>query len=676
MPNKLSRFWQELKRRKVIHVITVYAGAAFVIIELVSNITEPLTLPEWTPTLVIILLAIGFPIVIIVSWIYDVHPEGGIVKTEPADKVKTEEIPKSSNSWKIASYISFVVIVGLIVLNVIPRTKNKEILDKSIAVLPFLNDSPDQEMYFINGVMEEILDNLCKIEDLRVVSRSSVEQYRDKLKPIPVVAGELDVCYVLEGSGQRDGDNIRLTVQLLDARKDQHLWSESYYREIKDIFELQSEIAQLVAKELKAVITPEEIQIIEKTPTTNLTALDYYQRGREEYISYQLDNTNRTSLSNAILHYRSAIAIDPGYAKAYTGLALALWDSFWRETKLKVTFSEAEYRVLCDTVIAMVNKALEYDKDLEEAYLVRGLYYSSIREYNKADKEFDKSLRINPNYSWGYNCKADLQFSYLHSAVEGIKNKLKAIELERGTQLPQLLRELGWYYDMTGFFDKASGLFDQMFQLNKDTIMYYQYMSDLSFEEGDWQEYMNWSYRMLEIDPDTWWPNETLAWTYCLLGNIDTASYYLNRAFKLKEEMDLSLAGEMEILQAYIYWETGQKDMANNLFDKLIEYYEELLRTKPFSLTVSSYQEDYIYLMYLAEIYAVKGQHEKALDYLNRIDLISFKPYGLYMQLHESPFFKEIRTDPRFLSICNAMKTVWQAEHERIQQWLEENDML
>ena len=552
----------------------------------------------------------------------------------------------------------------------------KEILDKSIAVLPFLNDSPDQEMYFINGVMEVILDNLCKIEDLRVVSRSSVEQYRDKPKPIPVIAGELDVCYVLEGSGQRDGDNIRLTVQLLDARKDQHLWSESYYREIKDIFELQSEIAQLVAKELKAVITPEEIQIIEKTPTTNLTALDYYQRGREEYISYQLDNTNRTSLSNAILHYRSAIAIDPGYAKAYTGLALALWDSFWRETRLKVTFSEAEYQVLCDTVIALVNKALEYDKDLEEAYLVRGWYYSSIRGYDKADREFDKSLRINPNYSWGYNSKADLQFSYLHNAVEGIKNKLKAIELERGTQLPQLLGELGWYYDMTGFFDKAIGLYDQMFQLAKDTLQYYQYMSEPLFYEGNWQEYMNWSYRMLEIDSDAWWPNETLAWTYCLLGNIDTASYYLNRAFKLKEEMDLSLAGEMEILQAYIYWETGQKDKANNLFDKLIEYFEELLRTKPFSLTVSSYQEDYIYLMYLAEIYAVKGQHEKALEYLNRIDLTSFKPYGLYMQLHESPFFKEIRTDPRFLSICNAMKAVWQAEHERVQQWLEENDML
>jgi len=188
MPNKLSQFWQELKRRNVVRVITVYAGAAFVIIELINNITEPLHLPEWTPTLVIILLAIGFPVAIIFSWIYDVHPEGGIVKTEPAIKVKVEEFPRSSKGWKIASYISFVVILGLIVLNIIPRTDNKENLDKSIAVLPFKNDSPEQtEMYFIDGTMESILDNLCKIKDLRVVSRTSVEQYRNNPKPIPIV---------------------------------------------------------------------------------------------------------------------------------------------------------------------------------------------------------------------------------------------------------------------------------------------------------------------------------------------------------------------------------------------------------------------------------------------------------------------------------------------------------
>jgi hypothetical protein len=142
VPNKLSQFWQELKRRKVTRTITVYAAAAFVILELLSIIIEPLRLPDWTLQFAIVFLCIGFIIAVILSWIYDVHPEGGIVKTEPVHKVKEEDIPKSSYSWKIASYFSFVVIVGLIVLNIIPRSKlsnTKGILDKSIAVLPLDN---------------------------------------------------------------------------------------------------------------------------------------------------------------------------------------------------------------------------------------------------------------------------------------------------------------------------------------------------------------------------------------------------------------------------------------------------------------------------------------------------------------------------------------------------------
>jgi len=220
-PNKLSQFWQELKRRKVVRVITVYAAAAFVILELVDIITEPFGLPDWTLKLVVVLLSVGLIVSIMLSWIYDIHPEGGIVKTEPAGKVIAEEIPKSSSSWKIASYISFVVIVGLIVLNIAPLANNKkEILEKSIAVLPFKNDSPDEEkMYFINGTMEAILDNLCKIQDMRVVSRNSVEQYRDNPKPTPTVSEEMNVSYILEGSGHRDGENVRLIVQLLDGRE-------------------------------------------------------------------------------------------------------------------------------------------------------------------------------------------------------------------------------------------------------------------------------------------------------------------------------------------------------------------------------------------------------------------------------------------------------------------------
>ena len=274
--NPLS-FWQELKRRKVIRVITVYAATSFVILELISIIGEPFGLPDWTLRFVIVILCIGLIISIILSWIYDITPEG-IEKTKPVHKVTKEDKQVASNSWKVASYISFVVIVALVVLNIIPRnslSNRNEILDKSIAVLPFKNDSPDQErMYFINGTMEAILDNLCKIKDLRVPGRTSVEQYRDNPKPIPTIAEEMNVSYILEGSGHRDGTNVRLHVQLLDGRKDQHLWSKIYDSEIEEIFSMQSEIAQTVAAEIKAIITPEEKQLIEKKPTTNLTAYD------------------------------------------------------------------------------------------------------------------------------------------------------------------------------------------------------------------------------------------------------------------------------------------------------------------------------------------------------------------------------------------------------------------
>jgi TolB-like protein len=230
-PNKLSRFWQELKRRNVIRVITVYAGVAFVIIELINNITEPLRLPEWSPTLVIVLLAIGFPIVIIFSWIYDIHPEGGMVKTEPSDQLKEKEVPKSSNGWRIASYISFVVIVGLIVLNIIARTnreKRYENMEKSIAVLPFKNMSINEEDYYIGGAFtDEIIMELQKIKAFdRVLSRTSTLQYEEERPTVPEIAEKLNVNYIIEGSIQRVEGRVRINVQVIRAVNEDHIWAE------------------------------------------------------------------------------------------------------------------------------------------------------------------------------------------------------------------------------------------------------------------------------------------------------------------------------------------------------------------------------------------------------------------------------------------------------------------
>jgi len=469
MPNKLSRFWQELKRRNVVRVITVYAGAAFVIIELINNITEPLRLPEWTPTLVIVLLAIGFPVVIIFSWIYDVRPEGGIVKTEPAHEVNAEELPKSSNSWKIASYISFVVIVGLIILNIVPRANNRKNLDKSIAVLPFRNDSPEQtEMYFIDGTMESILDNLCKIKDLRVVSRTSVEQYRNNPKPLTTVGEEMNVSYVIEGSGLKHGDNIRLTIQLIDAKHDQHIWSNTYNRKTKEIFELQSEIAQLVAAEIEAIMTPEEKQLIEKMPTTNLTAYDLYQRGREEHNQYWLDNDNRTSLDRAEELYHDALDYDSTFALAYTGLAYVYWDKHYWE----FYFSES----FLDSVLILADIALSFDPQLSDAYTVRGDYYREKGQDEQAISEYENAIKLNPNdwmayFGIGYSYRINFDL------VNTIDNFHKATNLNRGPFFPNLLINLGDAYSWAGFHEKLRSYAHEAYLLDGDSIRYFNILA-------------------------------------------------------------------------------------------------------------------------------------------------------------------------------------------------------
>jgi len=444
MPNKLTLFWKELKRRKVIQVITVYAGAAFVIIELINNISEPLRLPEWTPTLVIVILLVGFPLSVIFSWIFDISPEGEIVKTEPADRIKSGAIPGTSNSWKIASYISFAVIVGLIVLNIIPRTGKKQMLDKSIAILPFRNDSPDKEnAYFINGTMESILNDLSRIKDLRAISRSSVEKYRDSAVNIPDIAKELMVSYVLEGSMQKYGNHIRLTLQLIN-RNDSHVWSEQYDREIEsveDYLSLQSEIASLVAGELKALITPEEHSLIGKVPTSNLSAYDLYLIGNQ-YINTE---QNETGLLKAIDLYESAIALDQEFAPPYEGIGWAYRSLVWYANWLPAeAFEKSREAVL---------KALQIDEQLAGAHELLGtIYYEFDWDLKASEAELIRAIELNPNKASVYRALWDLnvaagRFPEAHPYIQ------RAVRLDPNNRIYQT--ELGESYYFIGEVDSA-----------------------------------------------------------------------------------------------------------------------------------------------------------------------------------------------------------------------------
>jgi len=419
-PNTLTQFWKEFKRRKVVHVITVYAAAAFVTLELVSIIIDPLKLPEWTLPLVIILLCIGFIISVILSWIYDITPEG-IEKTKPVRNVIKEDKVATSNSWKIASYISFVVIVVLIVLNIVPRSKQSKelaILDKSIAVLPFNNLSDEKgNEHFVDGLVEDLLNRISVIEELKVISRTSSEMYRERgVKSVPEIAGELDVSYIVEGSVQRYGDKARVTVQLIDAINDDHIWAENYDRDIVDIFKTQSEIAMQIASELNTILTSGQKTYIQEDKTKNVKAFELYQMGR-----FYWNKRTGDGYTTSIEYFEKAIGEDPGYGLAYAGLA-----DTYNLMALQSWIDKQEGR---DRAVELALKALELDGNLAEAYTVLGSIYTFVdRDWENAESAYKHALELNPNYSTAHHYYSE-HLSTTGQHEEARKHIDKALEL-------------------------------------------------------------------------------------------------------------------------------------------------------------------------------------------------------------------------------------------------------
>jgi len=293
--------------------------------------------------------------------------------------------------------------------------------EKSIAVLPFINDSPDQESaYFINGVMGEILGNLQKIKALRVISRTSVEQYRDRKKSVREIAEELGVNYIVEGSAQKYGNAFRLRAQLIAAERECHLWGESFQRritDVEDIFKIQISIAKSIAEELRTVISPEEKRLIEKIPVADLAVYDEYLKAR----SYVYDG-RREALNKALEILTSGVAKNPGWAPLYAGLAEA-W--LWMQQN---AFEQPS--VAGPLIIENLNKALALDADLAEAHYLSAMIAHLVDwDWEKSEKEFLRALAINPNDALSRQLYAQLLL-ILHRKDEALAQNDLAVSLD------------------------------------------------------------------------------------------------------------------------------------------------------------------------------------------------------------------------------------------------------
>ena len=327
----------------------------------------------------------------------------------------------------------------------IPWKKDSINLEKSIAVLPFKNLSDENEnQYFVDGMMDEILNKLSKIKEFRVISRTSVEQYRDTKKTIREIAKELGVDYILEGSAQKSENQIKVIAQLIRAETENHQWSDNYTRDYKQIFDLQSEIASNIAKELRATLTSVENRMLRKTATTNAAAYEFYLRGRHFW-----DKRTRHDFDSAEVLYKKAIDLDPNYALAYSGLADCYIFNKKGLTQLEAIPIAKDY----------ANKALSLDSTLAEALTTIAFVKVNFEyDWQGAFKLFEKVIRSNPNYAPAVQFYGGSLIFY-GEKERGIEQMRKALELD------PLSLASNWLYGRNLYFAREFDL--SVIQLRK-----------------------------------------------------------------------------------------------------------------------------------------------------------------------------------------------------------------
>ena len=381
-----KNFFAELKRRHVYRVAVAYAVVAWLVIQVTATIVPALLLPGVITSAVVFAAILGFPVALVLAWAFELTPEG-IKRT---DEIGPDESVSRRTGRKITALIviAAVAAAGLFAWQLFRKRAISD-ADKSIAVLPFQNLSDDKEnAYFADGVQEEILTTLAKVADLKVTSRTSVMQYRDNSsRKLPEIAEALQVAHVLEGSVQRVGNRVRVTAQLIDARSDAHLWAERYDRDLADVFAIQSEIAQKIAQQLRAVLSPTEKAALEAKPTADIAAYELYLRAKE---IERAGRSTRETLMQQIALLDQAVAQDPAFVSALCLLARSHFEMYWSNHD-----HTPERLALGRTAL---DAAARLKPDAGEVHLTRALlHYWGSRDYEPALAELALARRTLPN---------------------------------------------------------------------------------------------------------------------------------------------------------------------------------------------------------------------------------------------------------------------------------------
>jgi TolB-like protein/Tfp pilus assembly protein PilF len=657
--------FNELKRRNVLRVGTAYVVASWLLIQVVETIFPAFGFGDAAIRVVVIVVAIAFIPVLVFSWVFEITPEG--LKKE-IDIDREQSITPVTGKW-LDRFIMVLLALALGYFSfdkfILDPVRDDRIVEaarqegrsealenswgeRSIAVLPFANRSAlDRDVFFVDGVHDDLLTLLSKLGDLKVISRTSVEKFRGTGLSIPEVARQLGVTTILEGAVQRAGDQVRINVQLIDAETDGHLWAETYDRELtaQNIFAIQSDIARAIAQALQAVLSPEEESRVAAVPTSNFAAYEEYLRGRQKLISRTIPD-----IRAAAEHFHTSIELDPKYAMAYVGLAEAYF-----LLRYYGDMSVAETNPLLEST---VSSSLELDPELGEAHTAYAAMLENRGRSHEAVAAYEKAIELAPGYATSYHWLAELWRRGLSEPGLALPLIRKALELDPlspviNITVAETLRDLGRHpealaqIDHTidiapayptayivkaelmvwsfGELDQALRLYGYAIELDPQSLIAHLSIARVFSTLGDEARAIDNIERCLELGPDYYLGHSVAVVIYQVSGDPERALRHARRSYSInpgRSRASLRLLRDLDI----------KKGQAEDARERYEENFSEFAGQQILKVTRRNYGVaiDYAYLLYAAgEIDRLRQILLPVLDYLPEVSRLGIR--GIYI---------------------------------------------
>jgi serine/threonine protein kinase/Flp pilus assembly protein TadD len=558
---------------------------------------------------------------------HEINKHEASSKTETLEEKKSSEgISKSSGKKKLLIIGSLVIAaIALIVLGyfLLSGKSSGIVIGKSIAVLPFKNlSSNSSDEYFSDGITEDLTVELSRIGDLKVIARNAVMKFKNSDASIKDIGNELGVSSLLEGSIQKEGNEVRIVAQLVNVNTGEYIWAGTYDKELTQIFAIQSDVSRQIASALKAKLTPEEESRIERKPTDNINAYQYYLKGREYYYRYTKEDNE-----NAIKLFKEALGLDPNYALAYAGLGDCYGQRVYR-------FGFPEDWL--DSSIVVSNKSISIDPTMAEGYKALALAQAGKGWIKKSLETNKKAARLNPNY-WPAVGNIGADYMFLGDLANAVYWDNKANLLNPASGLGYAL--LAYNYVLLTEYSNADKNLKLALNMQPDLTEAYLYYSFINFDHSNFAQSINDCEKILSITPDDQRALMYSAVSYINLGNHIKA---IDALKKVPANSIFQVYGNIYL--AYIYKKNGNVNAAKNLISASKGKLQKRL---------SGGSENNFDALYISLAEVVDGNKIGAYKWLNKAVDYGFRDYN---QLLNDPVTASIRNDQQFIDIVQNIK--------------------